>query len=55
MEILKKLHASNLVKWAKDKPRVLVLSADLTSSTEVDLFRERIPTGFFLWAWPSRT
>lgn len=47
MEIVKKLHASNLVTWAKDKPRVVVLSADLTGSTEVDLFRETYPDRFF--------
>ena len=47
MEILKKLHASNLVTWAKDKPRVVVLSADLTSSTEVDLFRDTYPERFY--------
>jgi transketolase len=47
MEILKKLHASNLVKWAKDKPRVVVLSADLTGSTEVDLFQDTYPDRFF--------
>ena len=32
MEICKRVHANNLVRWAKDKPEVLVLSADLTSS-----------------------
>lgn len=47
MEILKKLHASNLVTWAKDKPRVIVLSADLTGSTEVDLFRDTYPDRFY--------
>jgi transketolase len=47
MEILKKLHASNLVTWAKDKPRVVVLSADLTGSTEVDLFRDTYPDRFY--------
>jgi transketolase len=47
MEILKKLHASNLVEWAKDKPGVVVLSADLTGSTEVDLFRDAYPDRFF--------
>src|SRR3989304_10256687 len=46
MEILSKLHAKNLVKWAKDKPEVLVLSADLTSSTEIDLFRDAYPDRF---------
>ncbi|NIM14183.1 MAG: transketolase [Candidatus Aminicenantes bacterium] len=47
MEILKKVHAQNLVKWAKDKPEVLVLSADLTGSTEIDLFRDTYPERFF--------
>jgi transketolase len=47
MEILTKVHAHNLVKWAKDKPNVLVLSADLTGSTEIDLFRETYPGRFF--------
>lgn len=46
MEILTKVHARNLVTWAKDKPEVLVLSADLTSSTEVDLFQQAYPDRF---------
>lgn len=45
-EILSKVHAKNLVKWAADKPNVLVLSADLTSSTEIDLFRDTYPDRF---------
>jgi len=47
MEILSKVHARNLVSWAADKPQVVVLSADLTSSTEVDLFRDAYPERFF--------
>lgn len=47
MEILTKVHAQNLVTWAKDKPEVLVLSADLTGSTEIDLFRDTYPDRFF--------
>lgn len=47
MEILTKVHAQNLVKWAKGKPEVLVLSADLTGSTEIDLFRDTYPGRFF--------
>jgi len=35
------------VEWAKDKPEVIVLSADLTSSTEIDLFRDTYPDRFF--------
>ncbi len=45
-EILTRVHAKNLVKWAADKPKVLVLSADLTSSTEIDLFRDTYPARF---------
>ena len=47
MEILSRVHARHLVEWAKDKPRVVVLSADLTSSTEIDLFRDIYPERFF--------
>ncbi|MDP4147573.1 MAG: transketolase C-terminal domain-containing protein [Bacillota bacterium] len=47
MEIQTKVHAKNLVKWAKEKSEVLVLSADLTSSTEIDLFRDAYPDRFF--------
>lgn len=46
MEILSKVHARNLVKWAKDKKDVFVLSADLTSSTEIDFFRDAYPERF---------
>lgn len=47
MEILSRVHARNLVAWAADKPEVLALSADLTSSTEIDLFRDSYPNRFF--------
>ncbi len=47
MELLAGVHANNLVKWARDKKEVLVLSADLTSSTEIDLFRRSYPDRFF--------
>jgi transketolase len=45
-ELVSRVHARNLVKWAEDKPAVLVLSADLTSSTEIDLFRDTYPDRF---------
>ncbi|HWI62574.1 MAG TPA: transketolase C-terminal domain-containing protein [Symbiobacteriaceae bacterium] len=47
MELLQKVHAHNIVKWAKDKPEVVVFSADLTSSCEADLFRDTYPDRFF--------
>jgi transketolase len=45
-EILSRVHAKNLVRWAAGRPNVLVLSADLTSSTEIDLFRDTYPDHF---------
>ncbi len=47
MEILSKVHAANLVKWARNKPDVVVLSADLTASTEIDMFQKAYPERFF--------
>lgn len=47
MIIETKVHARNLVAWAKDRPEVVVLSADLTSSSEADLFQQAYPDRFF--------
>ncbi len=47
MEIVKRPHASNLVRWAEDHPEVVVLSADLTTSCEADGFRAAYPQRFF--------
>ena len=47
MEFVKRPHARNLIRWAEDKPEVLVLSADLTSSCEADDFRDTYPDRFF--------
>lgn len=41
------VHAQNLVRWAKDKPEVCVLSGDLTGSTEISPFRDAYPERFF--------
>jgi transketolase len=46
LEILSQVHAKNLVRWAKNKPEVLVLSADLTSSVEANLFKDAYPDRF---------
>jgi transketolase len=47
METVQRPHWSNLVRWAKDRPEVLVLSADLTSSCEADGFRDAYPERFY--------
>lgn len=46
MEYLDKVHNNNLVRWAKDRPDVLVLSGDLTGSTEIAGFRDAYPDRF---------
>ena len=47
MEIVNRPHRSGFSEWAENKSRVLVLSADLTSSCEMDLFRDTYPERFF--------
>jgi transketolase len=47
MEMLSRVHAKNLLGWGKTHPEALVLSADLTSSCEADLFRDAYPERFF--------
>ncbi len=47
METVQRPHRDNLIRWAKDRPEVLVLSADLTASCEADGFREAYPDRFF--------
>ncbi|KOR31676.1 transketolase [Achromatium sp. WMS3] len=46
MEIVKRPHRTHFPAWAADKPKILVLSADLTSSCEADLFRNQHPQRF---------
>lgn len=47
IETVTRPHRDHLVRWAADKPEVLVLSADLTSSCEADAFRDAYPERFF--------
>lgn len=47
MELVLRPHARNMVRFGADKPNVLVLSADLTSSCEADDFRDAYPERFF--------
>ncbi len=47
MQILSKIHNRNLVSWAENRPDVVVLSADLTSSTEINGFQSAYPDRFF--------
>ncbi|MFW5728982.1 MAG: transketolase, partial [Spirochaetota bacterium] len=47
MQTVTNAHMHNLVDWAKDRPEVVVLSGDLTGSTEIKLFKETYPDRFF--------
>lgn len=47
MEILNRVHETNLVDWAKDKPEVIAFSGDLTASVELTKFRDTYPDRFF--------
>ena len=47
MELVRRPHARNIVRFAANRPEVLVLSADLTSSCEADDFRDAYPERFF--------
>lgn len=47
VELVKRPHVENFIRWAADKPRVVVLSADLTNSCEVGKWRDTYPDRFF--------
>lgn len=47
MEVVAKTHARNLVQWAKERENVVVLSADLTGSTEIAEFQAAYPGRFY--------
>lgn len=47
VEIVSRPHVENFIAWAKDRPEVVVLSADLTNSCEVGRWRDTYPDRFF--------
>jgi len=47
IETVTRPHRDHLVRWAAERPEVLVLSADLTASCEADGFRDAYPERFF--------
>jgi transketolase len=47
MEIVNRPHVENFIEWSKDKPEVVVLTADLTNSSEVGKWRDTYPDRFF--------
>ena len=47
VEIVKRPHVENFIEWSRDKPEVVVLTADLTNSSEVGKWRDTYPDRFF--------
>lgn len=45
--MLTRVHARNLVEFARTRPEIVVFSGDLTTSCEVDTFRDTYPERFF--------
>lgn len=46
MELVTRPHVENFIKWSKDRPQVLVMTADLTNSCEVGRWRDTYPDRF---------
>lgn len=46
MEMVTRPHVQNFIDWSRDRPQVLVLSADLTNSCEVGRWRDTYPDRF---------
>lgn len=46
VEVLSQVHSKKLVEWSKNRSEVVVLSGDLTGSTEIALFKEKYPDRF---------
>lgn len=47
VEIVNRPHVENFIAWSADKPEVVVLTADLTNSCEVGLWRDTYPERYF--------
>lgn len=47
MQTVARPHATNLVRWARSRPQIVVLSGDLTGSVEIAEFSRTYPDRFF--------
>lgn len=47
VEVVARPHVENFIEWARDRPEVVVLTADLTNSSEVGRWRDTYPDRFF--------
>jgi len=46
-EMVARPHVENFIAWAKDRPEVVVVTADLTNSSEVGKWRDTYPDRYF--------
>lgn len=46
-QIVVRPHVQNFIDWSRDKPEVVVLTADLTNSCEVGAWRDTYPSRYF--------
>ncbi len=46
VEVVSRVHAKSIEEWGLSNPEALVLSGDLTTSCEIDGFREKFPDRF---------
>jgi len=47
MKLVVRPHVENFINWSKDKPEVIVMTADLTNSCEVGKWRDTYPDRYF--------
>ena len=47
IEMVTRPHVQNFIDWAKDKPEVVVVTADITNSSEVGKWRDTYPDRYF--------
>ena len=46
VNVVSRVHAKCIEAWGESNPKALVLSGDLTTSCEIDGFREKFPDRF---------
>ena len=47
MSLVVRPHVENFIEWSRDRPEVIVMTADLTNSCEVGKWRDTYPDRFF--------
>ena len=47
MDIVNRPHVENFIEWSRNRPEVVVLTADLTAGCEVSKWRDTFPDRYF--------